>query len=225
MKKYWLRLVEIELSVHFSPHFANTFSVSRNFTKMLYRKVVLTTKIENNLFEYFQKRIINEFRAETINEIKTNDFMYFDFNIKEDYLTLHSEIFTGISIFPTKLENSTKNENDSTEYYALKLICSENPYANFVTLQDGAKMGITYLLENILDARTDKGKYHFKELSTKENFSYTHCDICNGDIRTDEKNWISERIVLCVYCYKEYVIKDDYFDKLRNMKREEILEF
>ncbi|AZI70725.1 hypothetical protein EB819_03065 [Cloacibacterium normanense] len=34
-KKHSLRLVEIELSVKFSPPFANTFSVSRNFINIL----------------------------------------------------------------------------------------------------------------------------------------------------------------------------------------------
>ena len=33
LKKHRLRLVKIELFVHFCPHFANTFSVSRNNNK------------------------------------------------------------------------------------------------------------------------------------------------------------------------------------------------
>ena len=192
---------------------------------MPYQKVNLIDKPDKNLFEYFKNRIINDFKAEIINEIQNADFTYFDFKIKEDFLTLHSETFTGISIFPTNLEIATKSENDSTEYYALKLICSENSYANFVTLQDGAKMEISYLLENILDARSDKGKYNLIEKNKAENIYLEHCDICNGKIENDEKNWQSERIILCEYCYNEYIINDDYFEKLRNMKREEILEF
>ncbi len=192
---------------------------------MPYQEVNLINKPDKNLFEYFKNRIINDLKAEIINEIQNVDFTYFDFKIKEDFLTLHSETFTGILLFPTNLEKATKSENDSTEYYALKLICSENSYANFVTLQDGAKMEVCFLLENVLDARSDKGKYKLIEKNKTENIYLEHCDICNGKIENDEKNWQSERIILCEYCYNEYIINDDYFEKLRNMKREQILEF
>ena len=67
-------------------------------------------------------------------------------------------------------------------------------------------MEISYLLENILDARSDKGKYNLIEKNKAENIYLEHCDICNGKIENDEKNWQSERIILCEYCYNEYII-------------------
>ena len=209
------------LSVCSSPHLAKPFSVSRNFTKMSYREINLSNKTDKKLFEYFRKRIINEFRAEIINEIQNLESHYSDFKINENYLTLHSEIFTGISIFPTKLENATESENNSTEYYALKLICSENPYANFVTLKDGAKIRIDILLDNILLARADKGKFELKNRNST-NLNFEVCDICEGSF---DEYWKTEENCVCKNCFTEFIEDEKYFEKLRKMNREEIIEF
>ena len=56
LKKHLLRLVEIELSVKFSPPFANTFPVIRHFTKKM---------TEQKLKEYFENKI-------TIDELKSD---------------------------------------------------------------------------------------------------------------------------------------------------------
>ena len=196
-------------------------SVSRNFTKMSYREINLANKTDKKLFEYFRKRIINEFRAEIINEIQNLESSYSDFKINENYLTLHSEIFTGISIFPTKLENATESENNSTEYYALKLICSENPYANFVTLKDGTKIRIDILLDNILLVRAEKGKFELKTRNST-NLNFEFCDICEGNF---DEYWETEENYVCKNCFAEFIEDEKYFEKLRKMNREEIIEF
>ena len=188
---------------------------------MSYKNINLSTDSDSHKFEYYKHRIINEFRAEIINEIQNVDFIYFDFKIKDAFLTLHSEIFTGISIFPTKLENATKNENNSTEYFALKLICSENPYANFITLKDCAKIRIDILLDDILIARSDTSKFELKHYNS-ENINLELCDICDGSFY---EYWESEKHFICKNCYDEFIEDENYFEKLRQMKREEILEF
>ncbi len=189
--------------------------------KMPYKEVNLTGNTDDKSFEEFKERIINVFKAESINDIQMPYFRYFDFKIQNDKLTLHKENFCGISIFPTNLENATKSENDSVEYYALKLLCSDNLYANFVTLQDGAKMRIDILLDNILNVRSDKGKFEFINRNSK-NIKYELCNICDGSF---DEYWESEDNYVCINCFKEFINDYKYFEKLRNMNREEILDF
>ncbi|MDY3318325.1 hypothetical protein PG637_02775 [Riemerella anatipestifer] len=183
---------------------------------MSYKKITLKHNPSTEVFEYFKNRIINDFNAESIEDIK-----YFDFIINHLKLTLHQEHYLGISIFPTMLEKATLEENNATEYYAMKLLCSENLYANFVTLKDGSKIRIDILLDNILIARSNKGKFNFKP-SQINNISFELCDICEDSF---DEYWENDKFFICKNCFNEFIQDENYFDKLLKMKREEILEF
>ncbi|MSN87265.1 hypothetical protein D1Y78_09740 [Riemerella anatipestifer] len=52
LKKHLLWLVEIELLVQFSPTFANTFSVTCNFTQKLFKNEKSILFIEYHLYDY-----------------------------------------------------------------------------------------------------------------------------------------------------------------------------
>ena len=51
---------------------------------MPYKEVNLTGNTDDKSFEEFKERIINVFKAESINDIQMPYFRYFDFKIQND---------------------------------------------------------------------------------------------------------------------------------------------
>ena len=72
-----------------------------------YTEVLISTEIDSIIFNKLINRIIIEFKGEIINEISDLDSTYCDFKINSSLITLHKQVFLGISIFPTSLNNDS----------------------------------------------------------------------------------------------------------------------
>ncbi|MGX9987630.1 hypothetical protein [Soonwooa purpurea] len=94
MKKHMLRFVEIELSVKFSPHFSNTFSVRRHFMKTTQTKEIFDFIISE--FKIKNSQIVDFWNADNCafgiyNYEKTILIYVSTYNKKEDYYFLEIE--------------------------------------------------------------------------------------------------------------------------------------
>ncbi len=77
-----------------------------------YTEILISSEITNIVFEKIENRIIKEFRAEIIRKLYDLDSTYYDFKISSNLITLHKQVFVGISIFPTDLNNASIECND-----------------------------------------------------------------------------------------------------------------
>ena len=75
-------------------------------------EILISSEIGSNLFEKLENRIITKFKGEIISKISDLDSTYYDFKINSNLITLHKQVFTGISIFPVDLNNASTECND-----------------------------------------------------------------------------------------------------------------
>jgi hypothetical protein len=72
-----------------------------------YTEILISSEIDNIVFEKIGNRIIKEFKAEIISKLCDLNSTYYDFKINSNLITLHKQVFVGISIFPTDLNNAS----------------------------------------------------------------------------------------------------------------------
>ncbi|MGB1041480.1 MAG: hypothetical protein ACPGVD_11445 [Flavobacteriales bacterium] len=75
-------------------------------------EIILSEIANENHFKVLVGRIKLELEGKVISEIRGIDSIYVDFEINGNKVTLHHETFEGITVFPTDLEFSTKEENE-----------------------------------------------------------------------------------------------------------------
>lgn len=96
-----------------------------NFQLFIYHK--MNGKIENNYTEIvlddncewdklyeIADILTNKYKIKFIAKINDFDTVYWDFKYKQSTLTLHYNIYLGVSIFPRNLELSTDTDNANT---------------------------------------------------------------------------------------------------------------
>jgi len=72
-----------------------------------YTEILISSESNNTLFEKLENRIITLFKGEIINKVSDLDSTYYDFKMSSNLITLHKQVFVGISIFPTDLNNAS----------------------------------------------------------------------------------------------------------------------
>ncbi len=72
-----------------------------------YNEILILPENDSTLFEKLENRIITKFKGEIISKISDLDSSYYDFIINSNLITLHKQVFVGISIFPTDLNNAS----------------------------------------------------------------------------------------------------------------------
>ena len=72
-----------------------------------YTEVLISSEVDNITFERLINRIIIHFKGEIISKVSDSDSSYYDFKINSNLITLHKQIFLGILIFPTHLNDAS----------------------------------------------------------------------------------------------------------------------
>lgn len=75
-----------------------------------YPEITLSQKVNEDIFLELSNRVKSEFGGKLINEVADIDSAYKDFDVNGKKLTLHQQVFIGIVIFPTLLEEAKKEE-------------------------------------------------------------------------------------------------------------------
>lgn len=86
-----------------------------------YSEILISDKPDSEIFKNLCSRLKSEFNAELIEEIEGFDSKYYDFRIVDSVLTLHLQIYIGITIFSKELDNATQEENLLVETIGMKL--------------------------------------------------------------------------------------------------------
>lgn len=186
-----------------------------------YSEVRITEQPDNSLFIRLADRIVSEFKAKIIEKINDLDSTYWDFQVKSEIITLHQQTFIGISVFPKDLDKASTVANELAVKIAFKLKYSDRSYENWVVLKYGAEIEIQYLLQNIIEARIEKGKYIHKKFSDSKSVAYghEHCEICQITISGEDIAYFGEVHTVCVDCFNEYIETDDYLIRLDKMDK------
>lgn len=186
-----------------------------------YSEILIAEQPDSSLFQRLADRIVSEFKAKIIERINDLDSVYWDFQIKSEIITLHQKTFIGISIFPKDLDNASIAANELAEKVAFKLKYSDSNFDSWVVLKYGAEIDIQYLLENIIEARLEKGKYIHKKFSDSKHVAYghEHCEICQLTISGEDIAYFGEIHSVCVDCFDEYIVTDDYVKRLDRMEK------
>lgn len=81
----------------------------------VYTEIILFDEPNSNLLAEIATRLVSEFGATSIEIIYDLDSLYWDFEIDSEVVTLHQEVFMGISIFPKDLADATAKANQIVE--------------------------------------------------------------------------------------------------------------
>ena len=184
-----------------------------------YSEILITEQPDSSLFQRLADRIVSEFKAKIIEKINDFDSAYWDFEVNSEIITLHQQTFIGISVFPKDLDKASIAANQLAEKIAFKLKYSDRNYDNWVILKYGAEIEVQYLLENIIEARLEKGKYIKKKFSDSKHVEYghEHCEICQLTISGEDVAYFGEVHSVCTDCYDEYIVTEDYLNRLEKM--------
>lgn len=87
----------------------------------LYSEIVLSEYPDDRLLIEIVKKLISEFKAESIRKIYDLDSLYWDFKIDSEIITLHQQTLIGIAIFHKELANATIKANQIVEEIGFKL--------------------------------------------------------------------------------------------------------
>jgi hypothetical protein len=197
-------------------------AVSSNFRMtQSYSEIIITEQPDSSLFKRLADRIVSEFKAKLIEKINDLDSTYWDFQVKSEIITLHQQTFVGISTFPKDLDKASIVANQLAEKIAFKLKYSDINYDTWVVLKYGAEIEIQYLLENIIEARLEKGKYIQKQFSDSKyaTYGHEHCEICQLTISGEDIAYFGEIHSVCVDCFNEYIETDDYLNRLEKLHK------
>jgi len=186
-----------------------------------YSEIIITEHADSSLFKRLADRIVSEFKAKLVEKINDLDTVYWDFQVKSEIITIHQQTFIGISVFPKELDKASIVANQLAEKIAFKLKYTDSNYNNWVVLKNGAELEIQYLLENIIEARLEKGKYIQKQCncSQYETDGHEHCEICELKISGQDKAYFGETHSVCVDCFAEYIETDDYLNRLEKLDK------
>ena len=77
-----------------------------------YTEILISSESNDTLFEKLENRIIIKFKGEIISKISDLDSTYCDFKVDTNLITLHKQVFLGISIFQTDFNNVSEECND-----------------------------------------------------------------------------------------------------------------
>ena len=184
-----------------------------------YSEIIITEQPDSSFFKRLADRIVSEFNAKLIQKINDLDSAYWDFQVKSEAITLHQQTCIGISVFPKELDKASIVANQLAEKIAFKLKYSDSNYDNWVVLKYGAEIEIQYLLDNIIEARLEKGMYLQKKFSDTRHVEYghEHCEICQLTISGEDVAYFGEVHSVCADCYEEYIVTDDYLNRLEKM--------
>ena len=86
-----------------------------------YSEILISDKPDNKIFRNLYRRLKSQYNAVPIVELEDFDCKYYDFKIGNCVLTLHLQIYIGITIFPKELDNATQEENLLVETIGMKL--------------------------------------------------------------------------------------------------------
>ncbi len=78
-----------------------------------YKEVLICEYPDDALFDIFLHRIIKDFKGHLLHKVQNQDVRYYDFLINQIQITLHMETFVGITVFPTEL-NQSNHETQNT---------------------------------------------------------------------------------------------------------------
>ncbi len=123
---------------------------------MVKNEIQISNEANDGLLILFISRIETEFEGKQIERLQNMDSVYIDFLIEEQKLTLHQETFSGLSIFPTNQERITERTKNLAQSIGYRLRFSEPFTETWVTMPEGQESEIGYLIEYIIEARTDK---------------------------------------------------------------------
>ncbi|MBP6091218.1 MAG: hypothetical protein KA521_08190 [Crocinitomicaceae bacterium] len=186
-----------------------------------YSEIIIKEQPDNSLFKRLADRIVFEFKAKIIEKINDLDSAYWDFQVKSEIITLHQQTYIGISVYPKDLDKASIAANQLAEKIAFKLKYSDSNYDNWIVLKYGAQIEIQYLLENIIEARLEKGKYIQKQFSDTKyaTYGHEHCEICQVTISGEDVAYFGETHSVCVDCFDEYIETDDYINRLEKLDK------
>lgn len=186
-----------------------------------YSEILMTEQPDSALFKRLADRIVSEFKATIIEQINDMDSAYWDFQVQSEVITLHQQTYLGISVFPRDLENASISANELAEKIAFKLKYSDSHSESWVLLKYGGEIEIQYLLENIIEARLEKGKYVQKKFSDSKykTYGHDHCEICQVTISDEDVAYFGERHSVCIDCYDVYIATDDYLNRIEKMEK------
>ncbi len=192
-----------------------------------YSEITISNKPDDNLFYQLADIIETDFKAKLINSTADLDSKYWDFKIDGQEITLHQQTFSGITLYPTRLEGSTEEENTLAEKVGFRLKYSSLTQNTWVIIRDSAKSDINYFLENVHQARYSREDYEYYKYQEYSGSceGHDHCQICwivisCGDIDELYTNSIS---TVCPNCYKRFVQKSDYLGEIEKLEKEKRL--
>ena len=189
-----------------------------------YPQISLTENINNQSFIELSRRIEFEFKGKIVNDLSDLESKYKDFNIEGKRITLHTNIYTGITIFPTKLKDAEKDENVTVEKIGFYLKYRQSNSTTWTKFRIGGEYEINNLLEDIHYCRVEKGNYtltSYKEYNGNCD-NHDHCQICSTMISCkspDKELYSSPRNIVCVECYIDFIKEDDYIDKIQTYEK------
>lgn len=186
-----------------------------------YSEILISEQPDSSFFRKLANRIISEFKAKVIDKISDLDSTYWNFQVKSEIITLHQQTFIGISVFPKDLDKALIEANKLAEKIAFALKYSGVNYDSWVALKYDAEIEIQYLLENITEARLEKGKYIRRKFSGSKYaiYGHEHCEICQLMISDEDVAYFGEIHSVCVDCFDEYIVVDDYLNKLEKVEK------
>lgn len=184
-----------------------------------YSEIVITKQPDSSLFKRLADRIVSEFNAKIVEQIDSLDSSYWDFQVKSETITLHQQTYIGISVFPRELDKASIVANQLAEKIAFKLKYSDSNCDNWVVLKNGAEIEIQYLLEHVIEARLEKGKYVQKKFNDSKHVTHEHCEICRLTISGEDVAYFGNIHSVCADCFDEYIITDDYLTRLDGMEK------
>lgn len=96
-----------------------------------FSEIVLADVPNDKLFLAIADRIVIEFEAEIIEKVNDLDSIYWDFKIGSEIITLHQQIFMGITIFSKELNNASIKANKLVEKIGFQLKYTDSQFGKY----------------------------------------------------------------------------------------------
>ena len=84
-------------------------------------EVIIDDNCEYNKFYAVAEILENQFGLKFIHKLNDFDDIYWDFNYKNNLLTLHFNVYLGLSIFPRAFKEALKENNEAAFELVSKL--------------------------------------------------------------------------------------------------------